>query len=274
MIYDIARSVHHTRGFAKPKSRNPNAFERPPTTGVHTLGAILMESPEKWCCFDNPVGTMCFMAKYPIFLELEGRRAVVVGGGAVAVRKAASLLEAGARLIVVAHKPGDAMTTLCTNHGAELIRDRYAKPYIGEAVLVIAATDDAQVNEQVYRDCQELEILCNVVDDPQHCDFFVPALVKRGDLQIAIGTGGYSPAYAGHLRQRLETLFTEEHGRFLVELESIRREIIEEVPSSADRKSLMGNLVDDESFEYFRTNGPEAWRERARDTIKARTVKT
>jgi len=213
------------------------------------------------------------MAKYPIFVELSERRVVVVGGGAVAVRKAGSLLEAGARLVVVAYKPSDAMTTLCTNHGAELVRDRYSKQYIGEAVLVIAATDAPQVNEQVYRDCQELEILCNVVDDPEHCDFFVPALVKRGDLQIAIGTGGYCPAYAGHLRQRLETLFTEEHGRFLTELEDIRREVIEEVPSSGDRKSLLGNLVDDESFEYFRANGPEAWRKRARDTIRSRTVK-
>jgi precorrin-2 dehydrogenase/sirohydrochlorin ferrochelatase len=115
----------------------------------------------------------------------------------------------------------------------------------------------------VYRDCQELEILCNVVDDPQHCDFFVPAVVKRGDLQIAIGTEGYSPAYAGHLKQKLETIFTEEHGRFLAELERMRREIIDGVPASADRKSLLGELVDDESFEYFRANGSAAWRQRA-----------
>lgn len=198
---------------------------------------------------------------------------VVVGGGAVAVRKATTLLGAGARLIVVAYKPSDAMTTLCTNHGAELVRDRYAKQFIGEAVLVIAATDDPEVNAQVYHDCQELEILCNVVDDPQHCDFFVPAVVKRGDLQIAIGTGGYCPAYAGHLRQRLETLFTEEHGRFLAALEDIRAEIIEEVSNSADRKSLLGELVDEESFEYFRSRGLQAWRERAQDKINAHKVK-
>jgi precorrin-2 dehydrogenase/sirohydrochlorin ferrochelatase len=212
------------------------------------------------------------MAKYPIFVELSERRVVVVGGGAVAVRKATSLLEAGARLVVVAYKPSDAMTTLCTNHGAELVRDRYAKQYIGEAVLVIAATDDPQVNEQVYRDCQELEILCNVVDDPEHCDFFVPAVVKRGDLQIAIGTGGYCPAYAGHLRQRLETVFTEEHGRFLAELERVRKEIIEEVPDQDDRKTLLGELVDDESFEYFRANGPQAWRGRAQSRIRDRAA--
>jgi precorrin-2 dehydrogenase/sirohydrochlorin ferrochelatase len=208
------------------------------------------------------------MAKYPIFLELGGRRVVLVGGGAVAVRKAASLLEAGARLVVVAYKASDAITDLCTRHGAELIRDRYAKQYIAEAVLVIAATDDLKVNEQIYRDCQELEILCNVVDEPQRCDFFVPAVVKRGDLQIAIGTEGNCPAYAGHLRKKLEREFTEEHGQFLAELERVRREIIAQIPA-ADRTALLGRLADDESFEYFRCNGPAAWRERAQAMVAA-----
>ncbi len=213
------------------------------------------------------------MAKYPIFLELGGRRVVLVGGGAVAVRKAEALLDAGARLVVIALKPSDTMLDLCTRHGAELIRAKYTKQYIAEAVLVIAATDDHKVNEQVYRDCQELEILCNVVDDPQHCDFFVPAVVKRGDLQIAIGTEGYAPAYAGHLRQKLEALFTEEHGRFLAELERVRKDVIEEIPA-ADRKALLGKLVDDESFEYFRTRGSAAWRERAQAMVKSQTDKT
>ncbi len=217
---------------------------------------------------------MATMAKYPIFLELGGRRAVLVGGGAVAVRKAEALLGAGARLVVVAHRPSDAMTALCTRHGAELIRSRYSKQYIAEAVLVIAATNDQKINGQVYQDCQELEILCNVVDDPLLCDFFVPAVVKRGDLQIAIGTEGYAPAYAGHLRKKLETLFTEEHGRFLAELERVRQEIIEEVLVATDRKALLGELVDDESFEYFKASGAEAWRKRARDMVQSRVAKT
>lgn len=212
------------------------------------------------------------MAKYPIFLELGGRRVVVVGGGTVAMRKAKVLLDAGARLVVVTEQASDALTALCTQRGAELIRSRYSKQYIAEAVLVIAATNDAKVNKQVYQDCQALEILCNVVDDPEHCDFFVPAVVKRGDLQIAIGTEGYCPAYAGHLRQKLETIFTEEHGRFLAELERARREIIDGA-APIDRKSLLGELVDDESFEYFRTNGPVAWRERAEAIIRSRAKK-
>jgi precorrin-2 dehydrogenase/sirohydrochlorin ferrochelatase len=216
---------------------------------------------------------MIAMAKYPIFLELSGRRVVVVGGGTVALRKARALLEAGARLVVVAEEPGDALSALCTQHGASVIRSKYAKQYVAEAVLVIAATNDAKVNEQVYQDCQALEVLCNVVDDPKHCDFFVPAVVKRGDLQIAIGTEGNSPAYAGHLRQKLEAIFTEEHGRFVAELERIRREIIDTVPTPIDRKSLLGELVDDESFEYFRTKGSAAWRERAEGIVRSHTAK-
>jgi len=199
------------------------------------------------------------MAKYPIFLELGGRRAVVIGGGAVAVRKAQSLLGAGARLVVVAERVDDMLTALCSRHDAKLVRSKYSKNYLAGAVLVIAATNNRKVNMQVYKDCQELEILCNVVDDPEFCDFFVPAVVKRGDLQIAISTEGYCPAYAGHLRKKLEGAISEKHGDFLAELEALRKRIIKDVPEPADRKALLGQLVDDKSFGYFVENGPDKW---------------
>ena len=213
------------------------------------------------------------MAKYPIFIELGDRRVVLVGGGAVATRKASVLLAAGARLVVVADRAGDVLTDLCTKHGAELIRAKYAKQYIGGAALVIAATSDEKVNHQVYADCQTLGILCNVVDDPQHCDFFVPAVVKRGDLQIAIGTEGNCPAYAGHLRKKLEGMFTEQHGQFLAELECMRRRIIEKVPDPAARKTLLGKLVDDDSLDYFKASGADAWRAKAEETIQSHLAK-
>ncbi len=199
------------------------------------------------------------MAKYPIFLELAGRLAVVIGGGAVAVRKAQVLLDAGARLVVVAEHADDMLMALCTGSDAELIRSKYSRNYLAGAVLAIASTNNRQVNKQVYKDCQELEILCNVVDDPELCDFFVPAVVKRGDLQIAIGTEGYCPAYAGHLRKKLEQTFTDQHGQFLAELETLRKSIIQDVPDQADRKAILGQLVDDKSFEYFIENGPAKW---------------
>ncbi len=208
------------------------------------------------------------MAKYPIFLELSGRRVVVIGGGAVAVRKAQALLAAGARLVVVAKQIDNILTVLCQGKNAELIKSRYSKDYLAGAVLAIAATNNHQLNKQIYKDCQELEVLCNVVDEPELCDFFVPAVVKRGDLQIAIGTEGRCPAYAGHIRKKLEKIFTEEHGQFLAELEAIRKRIIKDMAEPADRKALLGELADDKSFKYFIENGPAQWRTFAEGLVK------
>ncbi|MBN1972709.1 MAG: bifunctional precorrin-2 dehydrogenase/sirohydrochlorin ferrochelatase [Sedimentisphaerales bacterium] len=207
------------------------------------------------------------MAKYPIFLELEGRRVVVIGGGTVAVRKAQTLLDSGARLVVVAENIDKMMTAFCTNKNAELIKSKYEKSYLTAAMLAIAATNDHQLNKQIYKDCQELEILCNVVDEPELCDFFVPAVVKRGNLQIAIGTRGNYPAYAGHIRKKLEAIFTEQHGEFLEVLEKIRLKIIEEVPEQNKRKIILGKLCDDNSFEYFIRNGSEKWQTYANELI-------
>ena len=156
---------------------------------------------------------------------------------------------------------------------AELIESKYSKDYLTGATLAIAATDNEKLNERIYKDCQQLEILCNVVDSPEICDFFVPAVVKRGDLQIAIGTEGRSPAYAGHIRKKIEKIFTEKHGEFLAELEAIREHIIKEVPDPVERKALSGELVDDASFEYFVENGPAAWRKKAEEMIKSHTGK-
>ena len=152
------------------------------------------------------------MAKYPIFLELIGRRVVIVGGGAVAARKAETLLKAGARLVIVAEHIDETLRGLCKGTNAEFIESKYSKDYLAAATLVIAATDNEQLNSQIYKDCQQLEILCNVVDSPALCDFYVPAVVKRGDLQIAVGTEGKSPAFAGHIRKKLEKIFRESFG--------------------------------------------------------------
>jgi len=207
------------------------------------------------------------MARYPIFLELGGRRVVLIGGGAVALRKAQALLAAGARLIVVAERIDDMLMALCRGNDAELIKSRYSKNYLAGALLAVAATNNHQLNKQIYQDCQELEVLCNVVDVPDLCDFFVPAVVKRGDLQIAVSTDGQCPAYAGHVRKKLEEIYTEDHGQFLTELEALRKQIIQDVPEPADRKTLLGRLVDDKSFEYFVQNGPSKWRTFAEELI-------
>ncbi len=208
------------------------------------------------------------MAKYPIFLEMSGRRAVVIGAGAVAARKVQSLLAAGARVVVVGEKVDAITANVSQDANVELIKSKYSKNYLVGAALVIGATDNHQVNEQIYKDCQELEILCNVVDEPELSDFFVPAVVKRGDLHIAVSTEGTYPAYAGHIRKKLEQIFSDKHGEFLSELEAFRKGIIESVAAASDRKTILGQLADDESFEYFARNGAPAWRKRAEGVVK------
>jgi precorrin-2 dehydrogenase/sirohydrochlorin ferrochelatase len=212
------------------------------------------------------------MAKYPIFLELAGRRVVVIGGGAVAVRKVQPLLAAGARLVVVAEHIDNMLTALCKDTNAELIKSGYSKAFLAQASLAIAATSDKKLNRQIYRDCQELEVLCNVVDEPELCDFFVPAIVKRGDLQIAVGTNGRSPAYAGHIRKKLEEIFTDKHGQFLGELEALRDIVLEQIPDQAVRQVIFGELADDKSFDYFVKNGSAGWRKQATDIINSHTI--
>ncbi|HPD46126.1 MAG TPA: bifunctional precorrin-2 dehydrogenase/sirohydrochlorin ferrochelatase [Anaerohalosphaeraceae bacterium] len=211
------------------------------------------------------------MSKYPIYLDLNGRRVVVIGAGAVAARKVLSLSATGARVVVVAEHATKTFEEACSGANIELILSAYSKDYLAEAVLAIAATNDAVLNHQIYKDCQQLEVLCNVVDEPEFCDFYVPAVVERGSLQIAIGTDGKCPAYAGHLRRKLEEMFTEQHGEFVDALDAARKQIIALVEDAADRKAILGELVTDESFDYFVQNGLAAWQERARSLIAEKT---
>jgi siroheme synthase-like protein len=207
------------------------------------------------------------MAKYPIFLELAGRRVVLIGGGTVAVRKTQALLAAGARLIVIAEQTDPVLEAICRRTNTKLVRGRYSKEYLAGALLAVAATNNKEVNRQIHKDCQQLEVLCNVVDEPHLCDFFIPAVVNRGGLQIGISTEGQCPAYAGHLRKKLEKIFTSQHGEFLDELMKLRKQVITELPDPAQRKAVLGRLVDDASFDFFIEHGTEKWQEHARKVI-------
>ncbi|RKY09760.1 MAG: hypothetical protein DRP56_02190 [Planctomycetota bacterium] len=199
------------------------------------------------------------MPKFPIYLDMKGRRGVVIGAGSVAVRKVQALHEAGARVTVVAERIDPAGSDAIDLADVELILSLYSKNYLVGATLVIAATNDSTLNRQIYHDCQELQILCNVVDQPELCDFYTPAVVKRGDLHIAIGTDGNCPAYAGHIRRKLDMLFTETHGRFLEQLQKVRSQILKRVSDPNQRKSLLGQLAGDESFDIYNRKGQQHW---------------
>ena len=154
------------------------------------------------------------MAKYPIYLDLSNAQAVVIGAGSVAARKVKTLIRAGAKVRVITKEIEQAFEELCKGLDIEILITEYAKSHLSDAFLVIAATDNSELNTQIYNDCQDLKILCNVVDVPHLCNFYVPSVIRQGDLQIAISTNGKCPAYAAHLRRKFEQLITEDHARF------------------------------------------------------------
>jgi precorrin-2 dehydrogenase/sirohydrochlorin ferrochelatase len=208
------------------------------------------------------------MAKYPINLDLNGKPVTVIGAGSVGARKIRALCDAGAKVTVVSKNFASDFDDICQGLDMEVIKGLYKTQHIENAVLAIAATDDRALNEQIYHDCQKAKVICNIVDVPDLCDFYVPALVKRGDLQIAIGTDGKCPAYSGHLRRKLEAIFTDDHGRFLNELGIARAKTIAQTKPGV-RMPILKKLSDDESFEYFLENGSDPWQKRADETINS-----
>jgi len=208
------------------------------------------------------------MAKYPIYLDLKDKKVVVIGAGPVAERKVRLLCTAGAKVLVVARDIDQNPAKSCEEEGIKTISGGYSKEHLKGAVLAIAATNDTSLNKQVYNDCHELSVLCNVVDVPELCDFHVPAVVRRGDLQIAVSTDGSCPAYAARLRKKLEDIFTEDHARFITELKTDREQIIKRISDPDKRKKILEELVNDESFKRFINQGPEAWQRQFQELIE------
>ncbi len=200
------------------------------------------------------------MSKYPIFIELKNKRVVIVGGGQIAFRKAQALLDTECRLVVVTKEVCDDLKSLCQQSNSELILGFYQADTLNKALLVVAATNHRSLNEKIYQDCQTRQILCNIVDQPDLCDFYVPALVTRGSLQIAVSTQGVSPAFAGHVRQTLEQLYTDKHGEFLELLGWAREQTLTVLTDPNQKKAVSRWLAGDTSFEIFSKQGEVAWR--------------
>jgi siroheme synthase-like protein len=191
------------------------------------------------------------MTLFPAFLKLEDRPVLVVGGGAIATSKIPSLLEAGARVTVVAPKLSPKLV--------EWVRDReidwLPKPFEGEDLngkfLVIAATSLHDVNESVFLEADKRRILCNAVDDIDHCHFYYGSIVQRGDLQIAISTNGKSPALAQRLRVELEQQFGPEYAAWLDWLGAAREVLRAQSTNPETTKCWLHLLASRSMFERF-----------------------
>jgi precorrin-2 dehydrogenase/sirohydrochlorin ferrochelatase len=165
---------------------------------------------------------------YPIFLNLEGKKCVVVGGGEVALRKVRALLDSGAKVVVVSPTLNSDLAQLAEVETISLISREYEPKDLKDAVIVVAATDIAEVNQNIAKKARKHGILVNVVDRPEESDFIMPSLVRRGDLILAVSTSGASPALAKKIRMRLEQTFGEEYSPLLSLIKEVRQELKEQ----------------------------------------------
>ena len=192
------------------------------------------------------------MGYYPIAIDLTGKRALVVGGGEVALRKVEALLESGARVTVVAPEVAPEIERLAESGKIVLRRRNYEAGDLADAVLAIAATDDREVNLRVSEDARGANVLVNAVDDPELCSFIVPAMVRRGDLVVSVITGGKSPALARRVREKIEETFGPEYGDLAELLGEVRELARDRIESQPVREGVFEAILDSEVADLLR----------------------
>lgn len=186
---------------------------------------------------------------FPMFMKLDGRQCLVVGAGQVGESKIEGLLENGARIRVVALEATPQVREWARLGRIELSLQPYTNADLDGAFLAVVATSSRSLNERIYRDAQQRRVLCNVVDVPDLCDFFYPAVVRRGDLQIAVSTAGQSPSLAQKIRQQLEKQFGLGYASWVAELGETRKLILSSDLDRDRKLDLLHSLASREAVE-------------------------
>jgi len=192
------------------------------------------------------------MRYYPISLDIQKRNCLVVGGGSVGTRKVMMLLECGAMVFVVSMEATGKLQELSDNGKIRLERRSFKTSDLHGKFLVMGATDNSEINRQIYTEAQRLGVLCNIADYPEACDFILPAIVKQGDLTIAISTSGKSPAFAKKLRKDLEKEFGSEVADFLKLMGEIRKKLLSEDHEPEAHKHLFEQLIERKLVEMIK----------------------
>ncbi|MBI5675689.1 MAG: bifunctional precorrin-2 dehydrogenase/sirohydrochlorin ferrochelatase [Nitrospirae bacterium] len=198
------------------------------------------------------------MKYYPVFLNLKGVKAVVVGGGRVAERKAIALLKAGALVKIISPAITKTLEKYKKLGLATHIKREYRQGDVRDAFIVIAATSSRQTNNRVEADSKDLPRLINVVDTPSMGNFILPSIVNRGHLTIAISTEGCSPALSKAIRKELEEIYGSEFSDYLKFVESIRKQAMNKIKNSVDREKFLKSLASEDLFRTLRKKGVKA----------------
>jgi siroheme synthase-like protein len=188
------------------------------------------------------------MSLFPMFVKLEGKRCLVVGAGKVGEPKISGLIDTGARVHVVALDATDAVHGWANAGKITLELRAFAAEDLDGAFLAVVATASRDLNAAIYSDAQRRGILCNVVDVPEYCDFYYGAVVRRGDLQIAISTNGQSPSLAQKLRQQLERQFGPGYAKWVAELGETRRLVLASDLDPQRKSDLFHSLASREAL--------------------------
>ena len=194
---------------------------------------------------------------YPVCLDIQGKRCLVVGGGEVAARKAGALVEAGAEVVVVSP---ELCKTISEREDITVVRKSWEECDLDGALMVIAATDDRALNEKIARAARAKRVLCNTVDDASLSDFILPASVRRGALLVSVSTSGALPALARAIREELERTFGRNYADYLDIVGEMRENIIKCVPDESVRREIFGRLADPRLVTMLQERGKEAAR--------------
>ena len=192
------------------------------------------------------------MSLFPMFLKLENKDCLVIGAGSIGEPKIRSLLVAGARVRVIAPEARQAVQGWARAAVITWQQRKFDPADLEGVFLVVAATSLPEVNESVFQEAHRRGILCNAVDDPERCDFFYGALVRRGRLQVAISTGGQSPALAQRLRREFEARIRPEYAGWLERLGRVRRKLLAGRLTPERRRRLLHALASERAFEARR----------------------
>jgi len=206
---------------------------------------------------------------FPLFADLRNRTVLVVGGGAIAARKVERLRAAGARVRVGAPELEPGLARLAASGSIEHLRGRFAEAWLDDAWLVVAATDDGAVNRDVARTAEQRRILANIVDDAELSSFHMPAVVERGEVVVAISSGGAAPMLARRLRERLEGLLDESLGALAALLSRQRERIRAHLPRIADRRRWFDRVLDGRVPELLRHGQHDAAERELLDALDA-----
>jgi precorrin-2 dehydrogenase/sirohydrochlorin ferrochelatase len=179
------------------------------------------------------------MSLFPMFLKLEGRSCLVVGAGKIGESKIRSLLVAHAKVRVIAPRATPAVEGWARTGVLSWEAREFEASDLNSIFLVIGATSSVAVNDRVYREAVQRQILCNVVDDPDRCDFYYPAVVRRGALQVAISTEGKSPALAQKLRREFERQLAPFYAGWIEQLGRIRNQLFRRALNPDHRRKLL-----------------------------------